>query len=118
MKNWYFQIAAFKPEPGFQFQFEGGSEEKKFVHICQVTEVIPEQKLAYTWRNAGFPGETLVTFELFPEGEFTRVQLTHAGLETFPANEPALDRQNFETGWKYILGTSLKNYLEPKTVVS
>jgi uncharacterized protein YndB with AHSA1/START domain len=27
MKKWYFDIAEFKPEVGFEFQFEGGNED-------------------------------------------------------------------------------------------
>lgn len=112
MKKWYFNLAAFKPEVGFQFQFEGGSETRKFLHLCEVTEVIPGQKLTYSWRYDGFAGNSFVTFGLFPEGEKTRLKLTHAGLETFPANEPALAKANFETGWQHIIGVSLKQFLE------
>jgi len=116
MKSWYFDIKVFKPEPDFEFQFEGGDENRTFLHLCKITVAIPNQKLAYTWRYEGFSGNSLVTFELFPEGENTRLQLTHEGLETFPENEPALARQNFAAGWNYIIGTSLKNYLEAETV--
>src|SRR5688572_23711878 len=90
MKQWYFELAEFKPEKGFEFRFEGGDECQTFMHICQVTEVINEKKLAYTWRYEGYEGDSLVTFELLPAGEKTRLKLTHSGLETFPANEPAL----------------------------
>ncbi|MBK0401653.1 SRPBCC domain-containing protein [Adhaeribacter sp. BT258] len=112
MKKWYFDLAEFKPEPGFVFKFEGGAENRKFLHLCEVTEVIPERKLAYSWRYDGFSGNSLVTFELFPEGEKTRLKLTHAGLDTFPANEPALARPNFVEGWQQIIGVSLKQFLE------
>lgn len=116
MQHWYFELLEFKPEPGFEFQFEGGDANKTFLHVCRVTEAVPNQKLAYSWRYAGFEGDTLVSFTLISEGENTRLKLMHEGLETFPETEPALARQNFEAGWQHILGTSLKNYLEKETV--
>lgn len=112
MKKWYFDLAEFKPEVGFEFTFTGGTPEKQYLHLCRITEVVPEHKLAYTWRYDGYTGNSLVTFELFAEGEETRLVLTHAGLDTFPADEPGFNINNFKEGWTYITGTSLKNYLE------
>jgi uncharacterized protein YndB with AHSA1/START domain len=112
MKQWYFDLKEFKPEVGFKFQFWGGDEKKKYLHLCEITEVVPNKKLTYSWRYDGFTGESFVSFELFPEGNKTRLKLTHEGLETFPADEPALARKNFEWGWNQIIGTSLKEFLE------
>ena len=112
MKQWYFSLPEFRAEPGFEFRFEGGDENRTFMHICRVTEVIPKKKLAYSWRYEGYEGNSLVTFELFPEGEIRRLRLTHAGLESVPANEPALAKANFATGWNHIIGVSLKDFLE------
>lgn len=112
MKQWYFDLKEFKPEVGFKFQFWGGDEKKKYLHLCEITEVVPSKKLTYSWRYDGYTGNSFVTFELFPEGNKTRLKLTHEGIETFPADEPALDRKNFEWGWNQIIGTSLKEFLE------
>src|SRR5687768_9790784 len=84
MKQWYFDLKEFRPEVGFKFQFDAGEEGKKFRHLCEVTEAVVNRKLAYTWRYDGHKGNSIVTFELFPEGDKTRLKLTHAGLETFP----------------------------------
>ena len=111
MKQWYFDLADFKPEPGFEFRFLAGAENKKFLHLCKVTEVISGKKLTYSWRYDGYEGNSYVTFELFPEGEKTRLKLTHAGLETFPAN-PDFAKENFVAGWNHIIGKSLPEYLE------
>src|SRR5215212_5999322 len=110
MKKWYFDLAEFKPEVGFQFRFVVEHEGNSFDHRCEVTEVIPQKKLAHTWRYEGQPGDSLVTWELFPEGEKTRLKLTHTGLETFPAL-PAYARKNFEAGWTSLVGTELPNFL-------
>jgi len=114
MKKWYFDIADFKPEPGFEFQFTGeGKDGEKYVHLCKITEVIPYKKLTYSWRYQGFEGNSFVTFELSSEGEKTILQLTHTGLETFPAaSNNAFAKENFAEGWNYITGTSLKQFVE------
>jgi uncharacterized protein YndB with AHSA1/START domain len=110
MKKWYFSLSDFKAEPGFEFSFTGENNDIKFVHLCKVTEVIVERKLSYSWTYEGYPGYSEVTFELFPQGETTRLKLTHAGLETFP-QDSNFARENFVGGWNYIIDTSLKNYL-------
>lgn len=112
MKQWYFDIDDFKPEVGFTFYFTGEDKGVKFVHECVVKEVIIGKKLAYSWRYLDYPGYSVVTFELFAEGGKTRLKLTHAGLETFPANNPSFARESFAGGWAYITGTGLKGYLE------
>jgi uncharacterized protein YndB with AHSA1/START domain len=112
MKQWYFDLPEFKPEIGFEFSFEGGDKDKSYTHHCKIVEVIPGKKLSYTWRYEGYEGNSTVTFELFPEGDKTRLKLTHEGLETFPASNPDLAKHNFVSGWTEIIGTNLKNFVE------
>lgn len=112
MKKWYFDLDEFKPEVGFEFQFTAGDQEKSYVHLCKITEVVAGKKLTYSWRYEGYPGNSFVTFELFQEGDKTRLKLTHAGLETFPTGNPAFAKESFARGWNEIIGTSLKKYVE------
>jgi len=112
MKKWYFDIPGFKPEVGFEFQFFGGTEEKQYLHLCKVTEVITGKKITYSWRYDGYSGNSFVTIELFPEVNRTRLQLTHRGLETFGTDNPDLARENFVEGWNQLINTSLVEYLE------
>jgi len=113
MKKWYFDIPEFKPVPGFEFQFVSGPVEKRqYLHLCKVTEVVPGQKLAYTWRYDGYEGSSLVTFDLSDERGLARLKLTHEGLHTFPAGNPDFAKENFEEGWKWIIGTTLKLHVE------
>jgi uncharacterized protein YndB with AHSA1/START domain len=111
MRQWYFDLKEFKPEIGFEFEFVIEHEGNTYHHLCKVTQVIPQKKIAYTWRYKGEPGNSLVTFELFPEDNKTRLKLTHTGIETFPKT-PAYARQNFEAGWTAIVGSELKQFLE------
>ncbi len=114
MKNWYFDLAEFKPETGFKFQFTGGpSPDRQYLHLCEITEVIPEKKLTYSWRYEGYAGNSFVTFELFEQENNTLLKLTHKGIETFPVENPDFAIGNFVEGWNDIIHKSLKEYLEP-----
>lgn len=112
MREWYFDLAEFRPEVGFEFQFYGGSEEEQYLHKCKVVTVEVNRMLAYSWEYDNLPGYSVVTFELFAEGEETRLKLTHEGLDSFPKNKKDFTRGSFEAGWTEIIGSSLKNYLE------
>ncbi|HEY0458583.1 MAG TPA: SRPBCC domain-containing protein [Pyrinomonadaceae bacterium] len=113
MKKWYFDLARFKAEIGFRFQFTGGEEGgKQFLHLCEITEVEPEKKLTYSWRYDGCAGNSFVTFELFEQENKTLLRLTHKGLETFPQETSDFAKENFVKGWNHIINISLKDYLE------
>ena len=111
MREWYFDLKEFKPQVGFEFEFVVEHEGTTYHHLCRVTEVMQQKKIAYTWRYKGEPGDSLVTIELFNEGDNTRLKLTHTGIETFPKT-PAYARKNFEQGWTQIIGTELKEFVE------
>jgi uncharacterized protein YndB with AHSA1/START domain len=111
MKQWYFDLKEFKPEVGFEFEFIVEHEGMTYRHLCKITEVIPQRKLAYTWCYKGHEGNSLVTFELFADGNKTQLKLTHEGLETFPKT-PSFARKNFMEGWTQIIGSSLKEFVE------
>jgi uncharacterized protein YndB with AHSA1/START domain len=110
MSRWFFDLKEFKPQPGFEFEFTVEHQGMTYRHLCKVTEVVPQEKIAYTWRYDGHQGVSLVTYELFAEGNRTRLKLTHDGLETFPKT-PSFARKNFEGGWNSI-STALKDFVD------
>lgn len=113
MKQWYFNLPEFKAEVGFTFGITGGEEGgAQYLHHFEIMEVIPEQKLMHTWCFVGYEGTSYLTFELFDEGENTKLILTHSGLETFPSDIPDFEFHKFEIGWNNILDNSLKLFLE------
>ena len=108
----------FKAEVGSQTRFniqktsQRDAGPKNFIHVWRVTEVIFETKITYSWKFEGLPGESFLTWELFPEEDVTRLKLSHIGLETFlPEQNPDLACDNFVKGWNYIIGTSLAGFL-------
>lgn len=113
MKQWYFDLDAFSPTVGFEFRFAGkGHKGENYIHICRVTEVIPYQKLQYSWQYENYEGFSLVTFELFEEAGQTRVRLTHEGLESFPQNSPDFAKESFNGGWTALITQLLKKHLQ------
>ena len=113
IKKWYFQLEEFKPEVGFKFQFSGGPDDgPQFLHLCEITQLIPNKKLAYTWRYDGYPGNSEVSWELFEVPQGTRLKVTHTGLESFAENGKDFSKDSFNGGWNYFVNDALKNYLE------
>jgi uncharacterized protein YndB with AHSA1/START domain len=107
MKQWYFDLAEFKAEVGFIFEFADGKEGgKQYLYRCEITEVIKEKKLSHNWCYVGYEGLFYLTYELFSEGNKTKLILTHSGIETFPNDVKDFAFHNFETGWNYIMHTT------------
>lgn len=112
MKQWYFDLSAFQPEVGFEFQFAGqGHKGEKYLHNCKIMEVVPLQKLQYSWAYEGHEGISYVSFELAGEGQQTRLKLTHRGLGSFP-DSPDFAKTSFQAGWTELIGVRLKGFVE------
>jgi uncharacterized protein YndB with AHSA1/START domain len=79
-------------------------------HLCRVVELIPQKRLAYTWRYEGYAGNSLVSFDLSAEGNKTRLRLTHLSLESFKQ----FKREDFAKGWTQLIGTNLKEFVETR----
>jgi len=71
------------------------------VAVGEVLELDPPRRLVYSWGWEGSdevpPGSTIVEYELLPEGDGTRVRLTHSDL---PSRE-SLERHAH--GWDHYL---------------
>ena len=111
LKQWCFDMEAFEPVEGFEFHFYGEKDGEKFKHNCRVLRAIPGQEMKWLWSYENVPGDTYVTFYLQPEGEKTRLTLTHEGLEKLPQDNN-YSRENFVAGWNEIIGNLLPAHLE------
>ncbi|MEW5923638.1 MAG: SRPBCC domain-containing protein [Candidatus Zixiibacteriota bacterium] len=113
MRQWYFEnIPSFRPEVGFETQFNVTSEGRNFLHMWRVTEVVPKRKIAYNWKFKEYPGDSFVVFELSGKGDSTRLKLTVNVTEDFPENIPEFTRESCIGGWEWFIKERLKEYLE------
>jgi uncharacterized protein YndB with AHSA1/START domain len=117
MQQWYFpMLEEFEPEVGFETRFDVATPGNVYAHIWKIKEVIPFKKISYEWKFGGYPGDSVVSWELFPDGDGTRLVLTHTGIETFRGDlYPDLSRDNFIKGWADFVGTKLREYVEEQT---
>ena len=113
MPKWYFDtIEDFEPKVGFETQFNVHSEGTDYLHVWKVTEVTPHQKIAYSWRYEGYPGDSLVQWELTETEIGTNLVLTHSGIESFEMDNPVFTRESTQAGWDYLIKKNLKAYVE------
>ena len=112
MRQWYFKnIPSFEPEVGFETQFNVQSEDRNFLHMWKVTEVVPLQKIKYNWKYENYPGDSYVVLELFKQGNATKLRLTHEVHESFPDDIPEFKRESGVKGWTFFIKQSLKEFL-------
>ena len=113
MRQWYFEnIPSFKPEVGFETQFNVKSQNRDFLHMWKVTEVVPIKKITYNWRFEDYPGDSSVTFELSRQNDFTMLKLTVDVQESFPEDIPEFTRESCIAGWEFFIKERLKEHLE------
>jgi uncharacterized protein YndB with AHSA1/START domain len=65
---------------------------------CIVREIVPHEKLVYTFHSSATRIETLVTITLKAEGASTRLTLIHSGWEKLPPADQGI-ADGFEQGW-------------------
>jgi uncharacterized protein YndB with AHSA1/START domain len=106
--RWLMAPTGFEPVQGRQFTFQttrAGAWDGTI--RCQVLEVIPNKRLAYTWQSGdegnvgyGSPLNTVVAWTLTKVATGTRLQLVHSGFIA-PKNDSAL--KSFGDGWKKVV---------------
>lgn len=65
---------------------------------CVVKEIVPEQKLVYSFQSKATRVETWVTITLVAEGQGTRLTLIHSGWDALPPGAEGIADQ-FGSGW-------------------
>ncbi|MBT8220262.1 MAG: SRPBCC domain-containing protein [Bacteroidia bacterium] len=112
MVQWYFDnIPAFEPTVGFQTSFNVKAPSRDFYHQWKVTEVVPENKIAYEWTFKDIPGDSLSTFEIEDHGDHVVLRVTAIGLDTLPGDIPEFDHESCLGGWNYFIKERLHQYL-------
>lgn len=106
--RWLMAPTGFEPVKGKEFTFQttpAGAWDGTI--RCQVLEVIPNQRLVYTWQSGdegntgyGSPLDTVVAWTLTRVDTGTRLQLIHSGFVA-PRNDSAL--KSFGGGWQKVV---------------
>ena len=114
MRQWFFEnIPAFEPRVGFEVSFDVVAPSRVFPHVWKIVEAIPDQKITYDWNSGdAFEGAGLVTFELFPEGNQTKIRLTNKITRDYPTGIPEFTTESCRGGWNYFIKERLKAYIE------
>lgn len=112
MEKWYFKVQGFELKHRCEFYFYEPSGEN-FKHVCKILEVEPLRRLRHTWTYPEISkGVSIVSWDLFKEGPYTRVRLRHQGIENLTNGGDALSKESFEAGWEEIVKKSLPDYLK------
>lgn len=69
---------------------------------CVVKEIVPHQRLVYSFQLITPAVETLVTITLAKEGKSTRLTLVHSGWEALPPAEQGV-ADGYDNGWGSLL---------------
>lgn len=115
MKKWFFNnIPQFKAQEGFKTQFNVNTPNHNFLHLWEITKVIPQQKLVYKWKYKGFKGNSFVTFTLTTiSTSKTKLVVSTSIIEDF--DDSAIDEFKYESavaGWNYFIKQQLVSFLE------
>jgi uncharacterized protein YndB with AHSA1/START domain len=115
MRQWFFEdMPDYQPKVGFKTHFNVNSGERDFMHLWEITEVIPLKKIVCKWEYQGYAGVAFVSYELFEEINGCSIKVTASGIETFSDKVPEFRRESCEGGWKYFINQRLKDYLKNK----
>ncbi len=112
MQQWFFpNIESFKPEVGFETTFNVTVEDRNFLHLWKIIEVIPMKRITYNWKYGGYSGDSEVLFDLFNQNGLTTVKLSHQVIVPFPTGIAAFSRSSCLEGWNYFIKKRLVEYL-------
>lgn len=101
----------FEPRVGHRFTFRVPANERfdGLTVACEVLELDPPRRLAFSWSAGGPVVDTRVTFTLAPDGAGTRLTLDHSGFDFgHERGEQAFHGASF--GWAKMLGTLARRF--------
>jgi uncharacterized protein YndB with AHSA1/START domain len=81
---------------------------------CVVKEIVPNQKLVYSFEIKDVDLETLVTITLAKEGKGTRLTLVHSGWDALPPNQQGV-ADGYNGGWGGFLEKLQEQFVAPAT---
>jgi uncharacterized protein YndB with AHSA1/START domain len=103
-RQWFNAKTQLEPRLGGRFRVEGTHAGAAYVFVGEVVVFEPPREIAVTWIPVGtdwpFPDvHSIVRFTLAPEGNGTRVRVSHEGFERLPEPFRTKEFQDFSRGW-------------------
>jgi uncharacterized protein YndB with AHSA1/START domain len=97
LREWLCDGAMVVPHPGGRIHLWWVSG---YYATGEYTKVIPNERVSFTWRGRGEPGETRVRLAISPDGNGSLLQLAHKGVGTGKkwAEAAAAIERGWETG--------------------
>ena len=115
MTQWFFDnIPDFKAKEGFKTQFNVEAPSRDFMHLWEVTQVIPLQLLVCNWKYEGLPGSSYVSYELTQNSEGTTLTVSTKVVEDFDDAIPEFKPESCQAGWNYFIKERLVAFLSTK----
>jgi len=112
MIRWFFEeIPGFRAEVGFKTRFNVKAPSRDFMHLWEVTEVIPQKRIVTNWKYEGFEGDSFVIMELDDQKGKTKLTLTTKIVEDFDGTIPEFNYESGVAGWTYFIKERLYTYL-------
>ena len=113
IKKWAPAVNDFKPIEGFEYeQHQKGRGDWDGIIYHRIIHLDPLKKLSYTFQSGSKKGvitmDTIVTFNLIPYENGTKVQFEHAGFVGF---KNCLTSYILESGWKKQIAKRFNNIL-------
>jgi len=113
MVQWFFDnIPDFKAEVGFKTQFNVKAPSRDFMHLWEVTEVVPFKKIVTNWTYADCQGNSFVIFGLEEVDNQTQFTVINKVVEDFDDTIPEFKRESCVGGWNYFIKDKLVAYLK------
>ncbi|HIL94813.1 MAG TPA: hypothetical protein EYG51_02710 [Pseudomonadales bacterium] len=88
------------------------SSDRSFLHLWEVTEVVPQSKIVHNWKYEEFEGDSNVTFEVSGDDQSANLTVTLEVMADFPDNIPEFTRESGIGGWTFFINDQLKAYLD------
>ena len=115
LKKWWVDVPQLEKSIGGKLNFRFLKEnskllEKDYIIEGKILELIPNQKLSYSWKPNDDPNypSTIVTWSIEPIENRIKITVLHSGLKN------AKDYSRLNEGWAYFINR-LANLLGPKT---
>lgn len=112
MIQWFFDnIPDFKAQVGFKTQFNVEAPSRDFMHLWEVTEVIPHKLLVCNWQYEGLAGSSFVSYTLTENSGGTTLTVTTKVKVDFDDKIPEFKPESCQAGWNYFIKERLTSFL-------